>query len=48
MKVVFQKISKKLGKDIAELVCIENPARVVLGEDIVNVRSAGHREVSKT
>jgi protein-tyrosine phosphatase len=48
MKAVFKQISKKLGKDIAELVCIENPARVVTGRDIVSVRSAGHKEVSKT
>jgi len=34
----FRRISTKLGRDLAHLVCIENPSRVVNGQDIVSVR----------
>jgi protein-tyrosine phosphatase len=35
MSDAFKCISTKLGEDIAKLVCIENPARIVNGRDIV-------------
>jgi len=38
MKVAFDRISIKLGKDLACLVCIENPSRLVSGQDIVRLR----------
>jgi len=37
MKAAFEKISSKLGRSIAQLVCIENPSRVVNAQDIVPV-----------
>jgi len=37
MKVAFDRISIKLGKDIASLVCIENPSRLVNGQDMVRL-----------
>jgi len=35
MKAAFERISIKLGQTIARLVCIENPLRVLKGQDIV-------------
>jgi protein-tyrosine phosphatase len=35
MSDAFKLIRTRLGKDIAQLVCIENPARIVNGRDIV-------------
>ncbi len=35
MKTAFERISIKLGETIAHLVCIENPLRVLKGQDIV-------------
>jgi len=37
MKAAFKDVSIKLGEAIAYLVCIENPSRVLKGEDIVPV-----------
>ena len=37
MRAAFRRIGKKLGEDIAHLVCIENPSRVVNGQHIVPV-----------
>lgn len=36
MKAAFERISIKLGQTIARLVCIENPLRVLKGQDIVS------------
>jgi len=38
MRDAFNYISTKLGEDFARLLCIENPLRVVNGQDIVPVR----------
>ncbi len=35
MKGAFESISAKLGEDLAYLVCIENPSRVVAGKDVL-------------
>lgn len=49
MKAAFERISIKLGRTIASLVCIENPLRVLKGQDIVptgNVRiSPNHKDL---
>jgi protein-tyrosine phosphatase len=34
MRAAFKSIRTRLGEDIADLVCIENPARIVEGKDI--------------
>jgi len=39
MKAAFEQISSKLGRSIAQLVCFENPSRVVNAQDIVPVGS---------
>ena len=36
MEAAFRCISTRLGKDLAHLVCIENPSRVINGQDIVH------------
>jgi protein-tyrosine phosphatase len=43
----FQLISARLGKDVAHRVCIENPSRVVKGQDIVPVSVYGLQEVER-
>jgi len=35
MRAAFGSISKRLGEDLARLVCIENPSRLVNGQDIL-------------
>ena len=37
MRAAFEHISARLGEDVAHLVCSENPARVVSGQDILSV-----------
>ncbi len=37
MRAAFWCISTKLGEDIARLVCVENPSRVINGQDILPV-----------
>ncbi len=37
MKAAFEHISTWLGEDLARLVCIENPSRVINGQDILPV-----------
>jgi len=39
MKAVFERISVQLGENIARLVCIENPLRVLKGQDIVPIEN---------
>ncbi len=45
MRAAFRCISEKLGDDIARLVCIENPSRVVNGQRIVPVSLYDQQEV---
>lgn len=45
IKAAFGHISTKLGKDLARLVCIENPSRVINGQDIVTDRRHNQQEV---
>lgn len=47
MKAAFQRISTRLGEDFAHLVCIENPSRVVNGQDIVPVSLYDQQEVER-
>ena len=42
MSLAFKRISQKLGARIAHLVCVENPGRVVKGQDILPVHSSCH------
>ena len=44
MKTAFEHISTKLGETIARLVCIDNPLRVLQGNDILTIRSMGIRK----
>ena len=37
MRAAFERISNRLGEDLARLVCIENPSRVINGQDILPV-----------
>ena len=41
MSLAFRRISQRLGPGIAHLVCVENPRRVVKGEDILKIPSSG-------
>jgi len=45
IKAAFRCISAKLGKDLARLVCIENPSRVINGQDIVTDSRHNQQEV---
>jgi len=47
MRTAFQSIGKKLGEDIAHLVCIENPSRAVKGQHIVPVSLYDQQEVDR-
>ncbi len=44
MKAAFEQICNKLGRTIAQLVCIENPSRVLKALDIVPVCSVSTRK----
>lgn len=47
MSAAFQQISLKLGRPIARLICIENPLRILNGQDIVpidNARASSYRK----
>jgi len=44
MRDAFEQISIKLGRNIAREVCIENPLRIIRGQDIVD---KGVREISR-
>ena len=37
MRAAFDRVAARLGKDVAHMVCIENPSRVVSGQDILPV-----------
>ena len=47
MKAAFRRIGKKLGEDIAHLVCIENPSRAVNGQHIVPVSLYDRQEADR-
>jgi len=42
MKAAFERISSELGRTIARLVCIENPLRVLKGQDMIPMDSIGN------
>lgn len=41
MSLAFKRISQRLGPGIAHLACVENPRRVVKGEDILKIPGSG-------
>ncbi|MFB0554262.1 MAG: tyrosine-protein phosphatase [Phycisphaerae bacterium] len=47
MRAAFGRISNKLGEDLARLVCIENPSRVINGQDILPVSLYDRPEVER-
>jgi protein-tyrosine phosphatase len=47
MRAAFRRISTKLGKDIAHLVCIENPSRVLNGQEILPVSLYDQQEATR-
>jgi len=46
MKAAFERISIELGENVASLVCIENPLRVLKGQDITPGHSMSTRKCS--
>jgi len=47
MRAAFGRITTELGKDIAHLVCIENPSRVINGQDIHPVSICDEQKVNR-
>jgi len=47
MRAAFGRISKRLGEDIARLVCIENPSRVVNGQALLPISVRDQQEVGR-
>lgn len=47
MRAAFERISAKLGDDLARLLCIENPERVIKGQDILPVRVHNLQEMQR-
>ncbi len=47
MRAAFEHISARLGKDLAHLVCIENPSRVINGQDILPVSLYNQQEADR-
>ena len=47
MRAAFGSISKRLGEDLARLVCIENPSRVVNGQDILPISVHNQQEAHR-
>ena len=45
MRAAFELISIELGRDVASLVCIENPVRILKGEDVLTIPVCRHKEV---
>ena len=45
MRLAFNRIAAKLGEEAARLLCIENPSRLLNGQDLVPVKTPDHREV---
>jgi len=44
MRTAFDRISARLGKGLAHLVCVENPSRVINGQDILSVALYNQQE----
>jgi protein-tyrosine phosphatase len=47
MRAAFGRISSRLGQDLAHLVCIENPSRVINSQDILPVPLHNQHEVDR-
>ncbi|MBA7506217.1 Tyrosine-protein phosphatase YwqE [subsurface metagenome] len=47
MRAAFGRISTKLGEDLARLVCIENPSKVINGQDILPVSLYDQQEADR-
>ena len=45
MKAAFEKIKQKFSQDLARLLCIENPSRVINGQDLEPVDIFEYRKV---
>jgi protein-tyrosine phosphatase len=44
MKAAFERIRAELGRELADLVCVENPSRVVQGQDILPLSIGSRKE----
>ena len=47
MRAAFRRISTRLSKDLAHLVCVENPLRVINGQDILPVSLYDQQEADR-
>jgi protein-tyrosine phosphatase len=47
MRAAFRYIRTRLGHDIARLACIQNPARVVAGQEVVPIRLHNRQKVGR-
>ena len=47
MKTAYRHISEKLGEEIAHLVCVENPLRVIIGRDILPLSLCNQKEADR-
>lgn len=47
MKRAFRQISDNLGKELAYLACIENPSRMISGQDILPLPICNEKEVNR-
>lgn len=47
MKTAFKQISDKLGEELAHLVCVENPLRIINGEDILPISLCNKKELNR-
>lgn len=45
MRAAFKLIKMKLGEDIANLVCFENPLRVINGQDVISISNHVRQEM---
>ena len=46
MRDAFRALADRLGRDLACLVCVENPARVIRGEKLAPVLASSQPEVT--
>jgi protein-tyrosine phosphatase len=47
MKAAFKRISAQLGQEVARLVCIGNPSRVIANQDILPLSVCGSKEADR-
>jgi len=47
MEAAFESISNKLGEKVARLVCIENPSKLLKGQDVPDILFHGHKEMQR-